>query len=423
MTIAEVRSEAKFLTTLHLLALLLLPDSVAADQLHEQDALLEPVWTLDACNTEPTVVHNEFGTPSLAGFQFPLDVVRIVDPQNCGVPHIPVQMPFARLLRVSADGNIVDGSTSMCQVNVRFGPFGDEPIVVFDEVARNALGDAVSQFDPLVGIDRLELSFPGYMPSRIDGIGALFLKTRAVITGGTLLDDCLRIPICAAEVAFARDANIGAVVLLHFYPDQTRVDHQPLASSLWAFDFNGNVFYKSPEQPPQRGYGQLYVSNNGRWAMVTKQGPDITTIGTDEVVFIDLHTGETVRIDGMSGGYRYHSMDGRYMALAQHGWERIYFFDLASPSHPELLWTENGVGLASVAINQDGSLVAAMDNELVVLVDRSGRRVGRAPRHVTNGFGMMLAGDFLVVGMQYQSGLADFADALRVDVYHVGARR
>jgi hypothetical protein len=392
----------------------------AADVANPQTAFLDPVWTLDACKGPAAVVHNDFGTERLGEYPFPLDVVRIVETKR--YEGSPMELPFATLLRVSPNGELMGSSSPAYGMNIRVGPFGDEPIVVLDGAARSALGDAVSQFDPLEGIDRSMLGFPVYEPSRHDGIGALFLKNRTVITRGPLLDDCLQIPIRGCEAAFARDANVGAVILLHFYPDQEDVDHRPLPSSLWAFDFSGNVFYKSPEQPGRRGYSQLYVSNDGRWAMVTKQGPEVSTIATDEVVFIDLQTGDTVAIEGMNGGSRYHSLDGRYMVLSQPGWERAYLFDLALPMRPTLLWRRDDIGLGSIAINQDGSLLAALGNESATLLDRSGQTVARIPRHVTNGFGMMFAGDFLVIGMQSHPlpAYVDAVEALRVDVYHVG---
>ncbi len=287
------------------------------------------------------------------------------------------------------------------------------------------LGDAISQFDPLYDSRSILPENPFYLPSRIDGIGALFLQSETMIRGG-LAGDVLRIAQRGYDAAFARDADLGAVLLFHFEPNQKELDGRSLPSSLFVFDFEGRTSFRSTPTLRLRGYSQLYLSNDGSWAMVTQQGPDLPTIGTDEVVFIDTVSGETAAVPGMSGGARLHSMDGRYFVLFQSGWEKVHLFDMSTPAKPQLTWLRQGFGGAAASINADGSLVAVMGMSLVTVIDRSGRVVAEAPRHVENGFGgLMFAGDFLVVGMQAHThhGFEEVMDVTRIDMYDVGMFR
>ena len=285
---------------------------------------------------------------------------------------------------------------------------------------RSILGDAVSQFDPLYDTAPSLLAYPQYIPSHIDGIGALFLEMETVIRGGPT-EDVLRIKKRAYDVAFARNENVGAVLLSHFDADQFELSPQPRPTSLLAFGFDGVVRHQTDPTPPTRGYNQLYLSNDGSWAMVTQQGADVGSIATDEVVFIDIESGERSALAGISGGFRYHSMDGRYMVLYQAGWERVYLFNLENPAKPRLLWLREGFGMNWASINHDGSLVAVMGTSLVTLLDRAGNVVAQVPRREENGFAMMFSGDFLILGMQGLShgGFADITPISRIDLYDV----
>ena len=242
----------------------------------------------------------------------------------------------------------------------------------------------------------------------------------------------LRIPHPGGAAAFSHDADIGVALVFHLAAGSSELGPEGAPSSLVVFDYDGRIIYESPELPANRGYSQLYVANDGRWIVATQQGADVSTIATDEVHLIDVQSGTTVSLKGMSGGNRFHSRDGRFMTITQGGWGRIQLFDLQNPNAAVRLWERKYAGVVgATAVSEDGPLVAALvasgvpgrPEEKVVLLDREGNVVANMRHYADNNHGLMFVGEYLFVGLQTHPlpAYVDVESTYRIDAYAVGS--
>jgi len=182
--------------------------------------------------------------------------------------------------------------------------------------------------------------------------------------------------------------------------------------------------------PAQAGYSGLYISPDGSFVVTTQKGPDISTIATDRVVVTEVKSGKTSVVNGVNGGNRVHSQDGRYMANVQAGWGKVQYFDLSDFRNPARLWEYDGGDMVSAAdINEDGSMIALLveqtpSTELpdshIVILDREKNTIAVLPYERANGPRLMFVEDFLVVGQSRDPDYLFFIPTSRIDIYKIG---
>jgi hypothetical protein len=117
-------------------------------------------------------------------------------------------------------------------------------------------------------------------------------------------------------------------------------------------------------------------------------------------------------------------MDGNFMALVQTGFGTVYYYQLSSKGTSQQLWTSTRDHLvAAAAVNDDGSLVAVVDNDSVVVLNRQGNVVASGAKSRDSTGAMMFANDYLFVGTTVSLLPAYYwqLPTNKVDAYYVGA--
>ena len=128
---------------------------------------------------------------------------------------------------------------------------------------------------------------------------------------------------------------------------------------------------------------------------------------------MDVSSAAIERLNGIAGGYRHCSGDEHYLAEVQAGFGKIRLFDMTSPRNLKLLtqYHDSGAIIAAAAINDDGSLLAAVltrpiragndrRSDDVVVFDRDLKIVAKAARSLQSTYGITLVKNTLLVGFQ-----------------------
>lgn len=385
---------------------------------------LKKVWSLETKTGAPVVVQNQLGKGDLP--PFPLESLIIRECKRPESGNGPDDV-FHAVLNVSTSG-IPTNELNYAPVQlISHGSFGDEKTVFFGssrshltKVGNDICQTARVRVDDVRGLER---SPRGNLGVLLEQYSTQLIQ----LDSGT---SSLSIPHHVYEVAYARSADIGALLTLHLNDGETHFTGNE-KSQIVVFDFSGKILYESPLSLPGHPYQQLYVNPNGTWLMATQRGSDYSTIATDYVTLFDVKSGEAAQLPGLSGGLRYHSLDGKFMALVQTGWGRVYYYDMSVPDRPTKLWTwEHSPLVASAAVNADGSLLALVagadsrdeDDELVVL-NRAGDVVASQAKSRDATQGLIFAGDYLFVGIQASLVPAYVWQQAthKIDLYYVGA--
>lgn len=377
---------------------LLLPAVTVAEE-------LLPIWSMIIVNGQPKIITNEFSGEKT----FPLEVLMINEVRYFDGEPRKTKQRFVGPLWFNEKGYPIDELYFYPVQLVSSGAHETKPSVLdvgsvvispnhhkiggVTKLATERLDDEISGWEKSPDNDFVVLH---------KGPATFFVDMKT----GTFLKNY---PFLTYDVAFASRAELVAAGVKEdknsFMGDpQSWI---PFNSKIIIVDFMGEIVTDLPFSSCY--VDQLYLDPEGRSLIYTKYlNRKSNEVDEYEIMHLDVESGENTLMIKRGAGFRYHSADGKYMALVRGGYGEVLYYDMTSPTCPILLWRyqEDDQIVSSTAVNEDGSLVAfrigkageASDRCLYVL-DKNQQQVAKA-RIKNNVLGLFFVDGYLISGTQ-----------------------